>query len=397
MEDGKEQHYVTEHSLGRKLFLWLVTMSVGILLALVTTEVALRVSGLVPSKELRTVTESQFNAIPGLFAPGQAFVSRKNPALPYTITIDNRGFRVTGGGDQSHGPPTILYIGDSFTFGDYVDDAESLPALLEASLRERCENIRVINAGVGGTTIVDHQHILNRTLSSTTDLVILQFSENDVEDLLGVPSVWDGLASNRQRKSEFPLSVVYPTLRNTALWNAGLQAYGAYREHRKIRQVQPLPVERQDSIMLAMRDQYQRALYQFRDSVAPRGVPLLLVMYPNHEEVLQGNSEQMDWLEEIARNGDIPSVNLLGPLAESGLSSTELFLFPHDGHASPRGYAIAAEFLISKAFSDSRAGNPCASGSSLQDWTSGDHDAKPAPSFAPLQGSIATLVPNPGP
>ena len=126
-------------------------MSVGIMLAIVAGEVALRALGLAPATGLATVTENQFNEIPGMFSPGQAFVSHKISALPHTITIDSLGFRVTRGGAQSHGPPTILYIGDSFTFGDFVGDAESLPALLELALNDGCEDLRVINAGVGGT------------------------------------------------------------------------------------------------------------------------------------------------------------------------------------------------------------------------------------------------------
>lgn len=338
-------------------------MSVGIMLAFVTAEVALRIFGLAPAKGLATVTESEFNEIPGMFSPGQAFVSRKIQALPHTITIDSLGFRVTGGGDHSHGPPTILYIGDSFTFGDFVEDAESLPALLQKGLSDACEHTRVINAGVGGTTIIDHQHILNRTLSQETDLVILQFSENDVDDLLAVPSAWDNFASNRHWKSKFPLSIVYPTLRNTALWNLGLTVYGAYRNRRKIEKIQPLPVERQDSMTGALRDQYQRALYEFRDSTATQGVPLLLVLYPSHMSVTRGDSEQLEWLGQIAKNGNIPSANLLAPLVESELSATELFLLPHDGHASPRGYEIAAEFLVSKVFGDSAQSRLCAPGS----------------------------------
>jgi len=359
MPDRGQEHPATENHLGRTLFLWLATVSVGMVLAFITAEVALRVFGLAPTKGLVTVTESQFNEIPGMFSPDQSFVSRTIPALPYTISIDSRGFRATRNDDQSKGPPNVLYIGDSFTFGDFVDDTASIPARLEQYLSGRCEHARVINAGVGGTTIVDHQHVLSRTLSQETDLVILQFSTNDVEDLLGIPSAWDRFAYNRHRKSRFPLSIVYPTLRNTALWNAGLMAYGAFRERRKLQQIDPLTADRQDSITGALRTQYQRTLYAFRDSVAAHRVPFLLVIYPSHYEVTQGGSEQLKWLEDIARNGNIRSVNLLDPLVGSGLSNTELYLLPHDGHASPRGYEIAADFLTNQVFGDSVHSRPC--------------------------------------
>jgi hypothetical protein len=38
-------------------------------------------------------------------------------------------------------------------------------------------------------------------------------------------------------------------------------------------------------------------------------------------------------------------VGLLQPLRESGLPVEHLYLLPHDGHPTPRGYQIAAERL----------------------------------------------------
>ena len=359
MPDPGRHHHATEGDVSRRITLWLLTVGVGIILAIVTAEVILRTLGLAPVNGLATVTEREFNRIPGLFTPSQAFVSHQVPALPHTITIDTLGFRVTGGGDRSHGPPTILYIGDSYTFGDFVDDVEALPAQFEKALGDRCGGTRVINAGVGGTTIGDHLHILNRTLSQEPDLVVLQFSENDVHDLLGIPSAWDRLAYNRRLKSSLPLSIVYPTLRRTALWNTGLRTLGAIRERRKIQIIDPLPAERQDSITGVLRDQYRQTLYAFRDSVTAHGMPLLLVMFPAHFSVERGDSEQLNWLEAIARDGNIAVVNLIPPLATTGLPSTELYLLPIDGHAAPRGYRIAADFLAAHAFADSLLGRTC--------------------------------------
>ncbi|MEQ9503858.1 MAG: hypothetical protein RIT81_43790 [Deltaproteobacteria bacterium] len=59
------------------------------------------------------------------------------------VTIDDDGLRVTNPGEFP-GPP-IITLGDSFMFGDEVDDEDSMPARLEARL-----NQRVLNAGVFG-------------------------------------------------------------------------------------------------------------------------------------------------------------------------------------------------------------------------------------------------------
>ncbi len=60
------------------------------------------------------------------------------------VTIDSQGFRV----HPQHAPakaPTILAMGDSFTFGDGVSDDQSWPAHLE-----RLSSQHVVNAGVFG-------------------------------------------------------------------------------------------------------------------------------------------------------------------------------------------------------------------------------------------------------
>jgi hypothetical protein len=60
------------------------------------------------------------------------------------VTIDGRGFRANGTNEDPPGTP-ILAFGDSFTFGDEVDDGATWPAHLESILDRR-----VINAGVFG-------------------------------------------------------------------------------------------------------------------------------------------------------------------------------------------------------------------------------------------------------
>jgi hypothetical protein len=60
------------------------------------------------------------------------------------VTIDSQGFR-SHPANAAAGAPMILAAGDSFTFGDGVNDDESWPANLE-----RLSHERVVNAGVFG-------------------------------------------------------------------------------------------------------------------------------------------------------------------------------------------------------------------------------------------------------
>lgn len=189
--------------------------------------------------------------------------------------------------------------------------------------------------------------------------MILQFSENDVEDLARPKSAWDQLAANRQAKSKFSLSTFYPYLSRTALWNAALQFMGAARTRQVSHAMHPPTAEQQDSVRAVLRKRYRDGLYAFRDSTAARSVPLVFVMYPGHASVTAGRSEQLTWLERIATLGRVTTVNMLDPLAQSGLSDTALFLLLSDGHASPTGYRIAAQFLASALWKNPSVRDRC--------------------------------------
>jgi hypothetical protein len=65
------------------------------------------------------------------------------------VTIDGDGFRRNGSGPPPPGDKCVVAVGDSFTFGDQVDDDASWPAQLEARLGRR-----VRNGGVFGYSFV---------------------------------------------------------------------------------------------------------------------------------------------------------------------------------------------------------------------------------------------------
>ncbi len=56
-----------------------------------------------------------------------------------------------------------------------------------------------------------------------------------------------------------------------------------------------------------------------------------------------------------------PVVNLLTPLAASGLGAEALYLLPYDGHPSPHGYEIAAAYLADRLAASPLLANRCVS------------------------------------
>ena len=319
-------------------------MVVGLLVA----EAALRMLRVAPSEGVATVTARQYERVPGIFAPNQRVLDVQKPALPYTVTIDSLGFR---GADFSRRKPSdqvrIVMIGDSFVYGDFVDDNQTLPFQLEDRLRRKCRDALVINAGLGGTTIVDEAFMLQRTLLLDPDLVLLVYTEGDVEELASPRSAWEQLSDNRLHKSRFPLSILYPVLRNTALWNLGLRVIATRAKERDSALLHGATAVDSIGAVGRLRERYAAALVAFRDTLAARRVPFVFVMFPSWLD-LQSPREDLTWVARFADTHAINGDNLLPALQAEHLPATKLYLVPKDGHPSRLGHSIAAGDLAAR-------------------------------------------------
>ncbi len=285
----------------RQVFLRCAAISVGVVVALVLAEGVLRLLHLAPADGVATVTEAEFRSLPGILAPDQDVVDAREPKLPYHMTTDSLGYR--GHGFPRHKQPgefRILFTGDSFVYGDFVEDDHTLPAQLERRLNGRCGDVRVVNAGLGDATIVDEAYLIERGLQVSPDLVILLFSENDIDDLNRV-STWERLADNRRAKSRFPFSLLYPVLRRTALWNLSLRVRAMRREGEHPARIDWTAGGSQDSTTPRLRDAYHRDLLAVRDTLSARGIPLVFVAYPSHHALLREPMRgQMMWVTRTA-------------------------------------------------------------------------------------------------
>jgi acyl-CoA thioesterase I len=74
---------------------------------------------------------------------------------------------------------TVVALGASNTFGKGVSHGQAYPAQLEALLRARGLNARVINAGINGDTTGGMLARLDRVVPKETSVVILQPGGND--------------------------------------------------------------------------------------------------------------------------------------------------------------------------------------------------------------------------
>jgi len=74
---------------------------------------------------------------------------------------------------------TIVALGASNTFGRGVARGQAYPAQLEALLRARGHNVRVVNAGINGDTTGGMLRRLDQAVPNGTAAVILQPGGND--------------------------------------------------------------------------------------------------------------------------------------------------------------------------------------------------------------------------
>lgn len=82
-------------------------------------------------------------------------------------------------------PQTILALGDSLTAGLGLGPADAFPAKLEAALKAKGHDVKVINAGVSGDTAADGAARLDWALAEPVDAVIVELGANDA--LRGLP------------------------------------------------------------------------------------------------------------------------------------------------------------------------------------------------------------------
>ena len=82
-------------------------------------------------------------------------------------------------------PQTILALGDSLTAGLGLGPADAFPAKLEAALKARGHDVKVINAGVSGDTAADGAARLDWALAEPVSAVIVELGANDA--LRGLP------------------------------------------------------------------------------------------------------------------------------------------------------------------------------------------------------------------
>jgi len=118
-------------------------------------------------------------AVFGDLNPSQNGIWDIDPHMPYRVITNSQGLRNLNDLEAKE-KQRILILGDSFTFGPFLPNHDTYPALLE----QVAEDLEVINAGVAGYTITDEVPLfIERAQFSAPDITVLQVLDNDIYGL----------------------------------------------------------------------------------------------------------------------------------------------------------------------------------------------------------------------
>lgn len=108
---------------------------------------------------------------------------------------------------------TLLAFGDSLIAGYGLQPSDAFPVKLEAALRAKGHDVKVINAGVAGDTALDGASRVEWALSEEVDAVIVEFGANDALRGLPVPQAEQALDQLLGKLGERKLPVLLAGMR----------------------------------------------------------------------------------------------------------------------------------------------------------------------------------------
>ena len=108
---------------------------------------------------------------------------------------------------------TVLALGDSLTAGYGLQPSDAFPVKLEAALRAKGHDVKVINAGIAGDTALDGASRLEWALAEPVDAAIVELGANDALRGLPVPQAEQALDNALSRLAERNIPVLLAGMR----------------------------------------------------------------------------------------------------------------------------------------------------------------------------------------
>ncbi len=272
--------------------------------------------------------------------------SRRHPDRGFTITGGEHGIRLNGG-EQPPARPVTLVVGDSFAFGDGVNDAETWPAVLE-----RISGERVINAGMFGFGL-DQAVLRAEQLSDVyhPDAIVLGFIPHDV--LRCEMSYWSGFSKPYfDLDPEGSLRFHPAEVRPPSLWT---RTQRLLRYSRALELLFPTVLNWQGPGALVVHHQGKEVACALIERLAAfgrdRAIRVVVLAHPQEAASAPDEREVKDAVLACGIAAQLETVDLF-PVFDALPEAQRARLF--DRHFTPEGYHLVAAELARRLAVSSR-------------------------------------------
>jgi lysophospholipase L1-like esterase len=260
------------------------------------------------------------------------------------VSSNSLGFR-----DREHGPKDpsryrIAVIGDSFTWGQGIEEPERFSNLIEAALGPGYE---VMNFGLPGHDMPQHLQVLDQVLPLQPDFVLLQLYINDFETTEMTRPQPRPLISDEAASGWGRTSVLYDLLNGRWVWfqeKTGITETYVHYLDRNLRDPDS-PNARKAFGMLR----------EFIERAKAAGVKVGVVLFPMTDAMGRRGSNYPvgfihDRVREIAAAERIPWFDLLAAFSSYD-DPLSLWVSPFDAHPNAIANKRAADEIL-RAFGD---------------------------------------------
>ncbi|MBL4847721.1 MAG: SGNH/GDSL hydrolase family protein [Planctomycetes bacterium] len=316
---------------------------------LVLLEGGLRLMGW-PTDRIRTIKKlinfdkASFDEAIGVFRPKSTSKISWPPELAYTAKINSLGLRGPETTlEPAEGTFRILCLGDSTTFGFYVEENETLPHQLQTSLLAGgAGTLETVNGGCGGWSIASEtQFFLERGARLKPQLVVLTFCGNDLADLKRERSNYEAQKAQLGQGASFLKDALYSTatyellLRGKIAWKRARQKSAGREPH----PLSSAAIEGPEGERLW--GLYEGHLTRLRDELRKRKVALVVSYLPDAWRLQEGLEEvDSGRLGKLCARLKIPYVS--GYPSFKGRPVSELYHAPIDAHQNAEGNRVLA-------------------------------------------------------
>ncbi|MDT8391020.1 MAG: SGNH/GDSL hydrolase family protein [Lentisphaeria bacterium] len=261
--------------------------------------------------------------------------------------VNPSGFRGPAFTPKLDGTFRMVFLGDSFTFGEGVHNGDTYPKVAARLLRKGGHRVEACNLGVGGYNTsqeADVLHLLGFALQP--DVVVLGYTMNDAEPPLFEVDAKSNQAVRRKREifveAEGPLrgppeSPLFRIRLAQAIWKEYRLRYLTKQTVHFYRSIHaPDSVGRVES---------ERALREIISQCHERGIPCVVVMFP----LLYELSDDYPFADVHKTIGDLvveaggTFIDLLPAL--KGQNARKLIVHPTDQHPNEKVHEIAGRFV----------------------------------------------------